>query len=109
MASSKNFQGFQYECSITSTLHFKKKSFPNSSCFDLTVIVVPGEELALSASGSAAVGSGMHWEIGKRLRLAWRNCGMFDMSGAQGSLNETHIWGDRTMRMYGDFEGFSLR
>lgn len=27
----------------------------------------------------------------------------------QGSLNETHIWGDRTMRMYGDFEGFPLR
>ena len=61
--------------SITSTLHFKKKSFPNSSS-----IVVPGEELALSASGSAAVGSGMHWGIGMRLRLAWRNRGVFDMS-----------------------------
>ena len=68
------------------------------TCFNLTVIVVPGEELALSASGSAAVGSGMHWEIGMRLRLAWRNRGVFDMSGVikwdpyLGGSNNADVW-----------------
>ena len=45
---------------------------------------------------------------GPRLRKTTTSLGVCTPGSLQGSLNYL-LWGDRTMQMYGDFEGFPLQ